>query len=283
MRWEELTGQDFAQAVKDTGLCIVPVGSLEYHGPHLPLVTDALNAHTVAVLAAEREPAVVFPPYYFGQLNCSRHFPGTVAIEQRLQSELLAAVCDEIGRNGFRKIVLHNGHGGNSHWLRYFAQCTLHERKPYSVYVTQWLAKADRKAEIKKICPTPGGHADEEETSITLATAPELVKLECVPAEPGKPLRRMKHLGGTFAGIWWYADYPEHYAGDARTATAEKGKKVLEIYVQALAEVVRAIKNDQTVPGLEREFFDRVDKVTKPTQPGTQHGKYYGAVGCVHR
>jgi creatinine amidohydrolase len=261
MQWEELSGQDLAQAAKDTGLCIVPVASMEYHGPHLPLATDALNAHAVAVAAAREEPAVVFPHYYFGQLNCSRHFPGSIAIDPDLHSRLLWALCDEIGRNGFRKIVLHNGHGGNTNWLKYVAQCALYERKPYSLYVTNWLADSSLHRQVHDICPSPGGHGDDVETSMTLAVAPHLVKMDRVPAQPELPRNRLKHLGETYAGIWWYAHYPEHYAGDARAATAEKGRKLLELYTQALVKVIRAIKADETVPALEKEFFDRVGGV----------------------
>lgn len=263
MQWEELTGQELAQAARETGLCIVPVGSMEYHGPHLPLDTDALNAHAVATLAANREPAVVFPKYYFGQLNCARHFPGNIAIDPDLLCKLLGALCDEIARNGFKKILLHNGHGGNQHWLHYFAQLSLHERKGYSLYVTNWLADSKRREEVKAVSNAPGGHGDEKETSMTLALAPHLVKMDRVPAEPELPRKRLAHLGETFTGIWWYANYPDHYAGDARGSTAEKGRKLLEIYVDALAKVVRAIKADQAVPSLEEEFFRRVDEVGK--------------------
>ena len=253
MQWEELTESDFRQAARDTGLCIVPIGSLEYHGQHLPLGTDAMNCHAIACLAAQREPAVVFPPYFYGQVNCARHYAGAVAVRPALHSELLAAVCDEIGRNGFRKILLHNGHGGNGHWLRYFVQCALYERKPYNLYLTDWLARPEVKKQVREICP-PGGHADEEETSICLALRPDLVKME--RAEAGPPLGRIKGLGA-YAATWWYADYPNHVAGDGRPATAETGKKLLEIYVGALADVIQRVKADQIVPGMEDEFFNR--------------------------
>lgn len=264
MRWEELTSADLDQAASDTGLCVVPVGSLEYHAPHLPLGTDAMAAHEVAVRAAQREPAVVFPAYFFGQVNCARHYSGAIAVNPKLHNEMLGALCDEIGRAGFKKILLHNGHGGNSWWLRYFAQCCLYERRPYCVYATQWLADPQLQAQVRKICTTGGGHADETETSMMLAIAPGLVKMDRVPPEPGMPQRRLKHLPGVYSGIWWYADYPTHYAGDARTASAEKGQKLMEIYVTGLADAIRQIKQDQTVPTLEKEFFDKCDGVARP-------------------
>ena len=81
MRWEEMTAGDFHKAVQRCkGVCVLPVSCLEKHGEHLPLGTDMLWGKALAEKAATMEPAVVFPPYYFGQINCGRHVPGTVAI-----------------------------------------------------------------------------------------------------------------------------------------------------------------------------------------------------------
>ncbi|HOX06895.1 MAG TPA: creatininase family protein [Planctomycetota bacterium] len=135
MRWEELTAPDFARAVRRTkGLCIVPVGVVEKHGDHLPLGTDYLYASAVAARAAELEPAVVFPPYYFGQIHEARHLPGTVALSSRLIVELLGEVCAEIARNGLKKIVLLNGHGGNRHLVP-FVKSALEAERDYAVYL----------------------------------------------------------------------------------------------------------------------------------------------------
>ena len=65
MQWENLTSPEFAKAVKETGVCVIAFGVVEKHGEHLPLGTDFLNGHKLACLAAEKEPAVVFPPFYY--------------------------------------------------------------------------------------------------------------------------------------------------------------------------------------------------------------------------
>ena len=134
MQWENLTSPDFATAVRETGVCILTFGVLERHSEHLPLGTDYLNGHKLACLAAAREPAVVFPPFYFGQIYEARCFPGTVTLKPTLLLELIFAVLDEIGRNGFKKIILLNAHGGNAHLLPFIAQASLAEQKPYTVY-----------------------------------------------------------------------------------------------------------------------------------------------------
>jgi creatinine amidohydrolase len=258
MQWEALTSTDFAAAVQQTGVCVLPLGVLERHSEHLPLGTDFLNAHRIACLAAEKEPAVVFPPFYFGQIYEARCFPGALTLRPTLLLELLQAVLDEIGRNGFRKIILFNGHGGNAHLLPFLAQSSLWEEKPYHLYLFQDALNEEREKAWQAIVETPlHGHACECETSITLANFPELVKMERVPPQPGEPRGRMSHLKGNYSGIWWYADYPEHYAGDARSASAEKGRALRQLLVDSLAEFIAAVKADQAVEALEKEFFSR--------------------------
>ena len=106
MQWEQLTADEFRVAARETGVCVIALGVLEKHATHLPLGTDYLNAHRIACLAAEKEPAVVFPPFYFGQIYEALCFPGAVALKPTLLVELLQSVFDEIGRNGFAKIVV---------------------------------------------------------------------------------------------------------------------------------------------------------------------------------
>jgi creatinine amidohydrolase len=85
--------------------------------------------------------------------------------------------------------------------------------------------------------------------------------MEQVPDVPGKPLGRLGHLPPTFTGSWWYADYPEHYAGDAGSASEEKGEALMRWQVDTLAAYIAAVKSDQTVPALEAEFFERMAAV----------------------
>jgi creatinine amidohydrolase len=261
MQWENLTSPDFAAAVRETGVCILTFGVLERHSDHLPLGTDYLNGHKLASLAAEREPAVVFPPFYFGQIYEARCFPGTVTLKPTLLLELIFAVLDEIGRNGFKKIILLNAHGGNAHLLPFIAQASLAEQKPYTLYYYQnSISPEDHEAWQRIVETELHGHACECETSTSLANHPELVHMERVPAEPGLPLHRI-NIPGAYSGIWWYGDYPEHYAGDARSATAEKGEKLQELALDGLTRFIKAVKEDTVTPELEREFFEREAKI----------------------
>ncbi len=262
MQWEHLTATDFAAAARGTGVCVIALGVLEKHSEHLPLGTDYLTGHRVACLAAEREPAVVFPPFYFGQIYEARCFPGAVTLKPTLLVELIQGVLDEIGRNGFKKIILYNAHGGNTHLLSFLAQCSLWEEKPYALYIPRHSLTAEGEKAWEAIRTTDfGGHACEFETSEVLGTYPELVKMDRVPSEPALPLARMKNLPPTFTGIGWYADYPDHYAGDARTASEEKGRMLVGLLADSLAQYIAAVKRDDVVPALNAEFFRRAAEV----------------------
>jgi creatinine amidohydrolase len=261
MQWENLTSPDFARAVKDTGVCVLALGVLERHSEHLPLGTDFLNGHKIACLAAEIEPAVVFPPFYFGQIYEARCFPGTVTLKPTLLLEFLFSVLDEIGRNGFKKIILSNAHGGNTHLLHFIAQSSLAEQKPYTIYFHHRDLDEEGERAWREIVETElHGHACECETSISLANHAHLVHMDRVDHET-KPLGRLSHIPGAYSGIWWYANYPEHYAGDARPATIEKGEKLRELQVNALAKFIKAVKEDTVTQELEKEFFKREAKL----------------------
>jgi len=264
MQWEQLTAPDFAKAVRETGVCVIAMGVVERHSEHLPLGTDYLVGHAIICRAAEKEPAVAFPPFYFGQIYEGRCFPGTVTLKPTLLLELIQGVFDEIGRNGFKKIVVYNAHGGNNHLLALLAQCSLWEEKPYSFYIPLRRMTPEGEAEWEVVRDTSfGGHGCERETSLVLGTYPELVKMDRVPEEPAMPLERMKDLPPTYNGIWWYSDYPEHYAGDARTATEEKGELLVRLESDYLAQYIAAVKADQVVPTLSQEFFQRVRQIGK--------------------
>jgi creatinine amidohydrolase len=169
-KWEELTAGDFREAIATAqGTCLLPFGILEKHGPHLPLGTDLLNVRYVSEHAAQQEYVIIFPQYYAGQIFEARHEPGTIAYSADLQMKLLQETTDEMARNGCKKVVIVNGHGGNENLLPYFAQSQLAKPHDYVVYV-QWGHEATKKIGGEK--NGPDWHAGETETSNMLATNP---------------------------------------------------------------------------------------------------------------
>lgn len=255
VKWEELTGPDFVAAIqKSQGVCLLPIGILEKHGPHLPIGNDLINVRYTSLHAAEQEYAVVFPEYYFGQIFEARHEPGTVAYSARLQFELLGETADEMARNGCKKVLIVNGHGGNVHLLPFFAQAQLASPRHYVVYIYQpHLEVPGRPALRDKV----DSHAGESETSHTMIARPDLVHQDRAKNESGADLNRVHLPPGVYTAIWWYAKFPEHYAGDGSLATRELGEFDMKTAVREVADVIRAVKADEDSPRLQKEFFEK--------------------------
>src|SRR5206468_11309675 len=105
-RWDELVASDWPKALASSSkTCILPIGILEKHGPHAPIGSDLIHVREWSARATKKEYAVVFPDYFYGQIYEARHQPGTFALPPRLVLEMLESTCEEIGRNGFKKIV----------------------------------------------------------------------------------------------------------------------------------------------------------------------------------
>ena len=253
VQWEELTAGDFQQAIqKAQGTCVLPFGIVEKHGPHLPLGTDLINVRYAALHGAGQEYAVVFPEYYFGQIFEARHAPGTVAYSARLQLELLQETTDEMARNGCKKILIVNGHGGNNHLLPYFAQAQLASPHDYVVYVFSRGAYPPGRPAMKT---KTDGHAGESETSHTLISRPDLVHMDRAGSESGADRNRLDLPAGVYTGIWWYAKFPDHYAGDGTAATTALGEFDMKAWAAGVANAIRSVKADRASQRLQDEFF----------------------------
>ena len=265
MRWDELSSDRFAEAVVQCErTCVIALGVIERHGPHMPLGTDMLNGLHLCELAAKREPVIIFPPWFLGQIYEAKCFPGTITIPAKMLLELTQQMFDEIARNGLIKIIAYIAHGGNINFARFLAQCQLSEERPYQVYAYNYSAgftDEERAAWQAALTTTGGGHAGESETSVLMAHRPELIDADAIGSQIGERLGRMDHVKAGLNGFWWYADYPEHIAGDPRPASAQTGGKLLEIQAAAMARFIRAVKDDTVTPALAEEFFARERKL----------------------
>ena len=263
VRWDELTAADWPKALEKSGrTAILPIGILEKHGPHGPIGSDLIQVREIAARATKSEYAVVFPDYFYGQIYEARHQPGTFALPSRLIWELLDATCEEIARNGFNKILIVNGHGVNPNFLRFFIQSQLERRREYAVYLLEPgpdPAFTETVNKMRKSDPAGDQHAGERETSTLLYLRQELVKMDHAADESGANQHRLP-LPELYTGIWWYAGYPNHYAGEGAKATRELGQLLTEQRVQTLIKALRTVKADVRTLQLQKEFFDRVLK-----------------------
>jgi creatinine amidohydrolase len=263
MRWEELNSDLFPQTVETVqGVCLLPFGCLERHAHHLPLGTDLYIARELCRRAAELEPAIIFPDFLFTQILEARHYPGAIGIDGQLILTLMDNLCREIARNGLKKIVIVNAHGGNINLLHFFAQIQLESPRDYVVYVAEPRLSPEDESRLKTLWQSDvDGHAGEQETSAILCIRPDLVHREALrDDQEGLPLKRLQTLrdASVSTGIWWYADHPTHYCGTGQPATTEKGEQMLAAYARALAKAIRAIKADQVSSQLQAEFFAAV-------------------------
>jgi creatinine amidohydrolase len=256
---EELTSPQFAEAVAlSGGVCVIPLGIIEKHSRHLPLGTDLFEARAAVITAAKKEYAVVFPPYYTGQIFEAKHQPGTIAYSNELMWQMLEETCNELSRNGLKKIILFNGHGGSTYFLDFFCQSQLASRKDYIVVLFQPGADQSLDKEIDALKTARlDGHAGEEETAMMSFIRPDLVHADALGEESGADLQRLADMPHGFTGIHWYARFPNHYAGDLAQPNVKLGELLIEKDAAQLAELIRYLKNNNTIEQLQEEFFDR--------------------------
>ena len=258
-KMEDLTSPKFAKAVDQAGgVCVIPLGIIEKHGPALPLGTDLYEAREVAFHAAEKEYAVVFPPYFVGQIFEARHQPGAMAYSNELMWKMLEETCKELSRNGLKKIILLNGHGGNTNFLQYFCQSQLAKQQDYIVVMFRPGDNPVNAAEIKSLKKAKlDGHAGEEETSMMYYINPAFVDQEALKNETGLDQDRLSKLPFGYTGIWWYAKYPNHFASDINTPNKRLGELLISSDAGQLAELIKFLKKDNSIQQLQEEFFKK--------------------------
>jgi len=268
VKWGELTAPDFIKAAeKSGGVCLIPIGVFEKHGPHLPLGTDLIDVREVALRAAKKEYALVFPEYYFSQILEAKHQPGTIAYSPKLIWDILQETCDEISRNGIKKIILVNGHGGNNNFLPFFGLAQLEKQRDYCVVLFKPQTSPEVAEKVSKLKESKnGGHAGETETSTMQVSRPDLVHKDRAKDQSGEDLARLKHIPTNYTGIFWYAQYPNHYAGDGSYAKPELGELLINAKVDQLVDLIKILKKDDTILSLQKQFYNESKNPLKTKQ-----------------
>jgi len=262
IKFEELTSPDFIKAVENSGgTCIIPMGIMEKHGPHLPLGTDLIVVRELALRAAGKEYSVVFPEFFAGQIFEARHQPGTISYSHDLMWNLLDETCRELSRNGMKKIILVNGHGGNSSFLPYFCQAQLAEEKDYCVLLfdpDEDPSVMESVEALREI--SDDGHAGDLETGMMQVARPDLVHEELAGEQSGADQKRLDEIPHAYTGIWWYARYPNHYAGDASIPSKAAAELLIEHRADLLADLVRVLKQNDDVMELQNRFYREAEQ-----------------------
>lgn len=231
---EEMTSAEFVQAVKRTDTVIVPMGTLEQHGPHLPLGTDVAIPIEIAKRVAERKTVLVAPPIYYGNSTIMDEMEGVISITPETLSCLALDLSKSFSKKGLRKIVFLNGHGDNTCVLRFIGHRARIESGALIVLIDWWTIASE---EISKICESEIYHADEGETSMMLACRPKCVKMEKATKDFFRRNLLMKMTDGKPKNMpLVFLPFQKAYTttgtvGDATKASVGKGEKILEAVV----------------------------------------------------
>ena len=251
-KFDELTWQEVNQAVAMGKIPIIPTGSVEQHGPHLPLKVDHLCSTAVATEAARLCPelSLVLPPVTYGYVHHVMDFPGTINIHFEHFIQFVLDITKSLAYHGFKKMVLVNGHGSNHNLVDMVARRTILETDASCVFCSWWdLLKVDpdfSKQWRESVFPGGCGHAGELETSMLLYLAPECVRKDKIKSEIPKTNQReskflwMDLFGSSPLGlIEWTSQYTDSgVIGESEKGTAEKGKIVFEEASRNLAAFI---------------------------------------------
>jgi creatinine amidohydrolase len=232
--WEELSLPEFEAARAELRTVLLPVGSLEEHGPHLPLGTDTFHAQEVARRVAALRPVVVAPPVFYGMCRSTREHPGTVSISGDTLRSLIKDLGREFYRQGLRRLIILSGHAGGTHLsaLIEAAETLLEECADLRLAVVNILELLrEVLADKPHLVKTRGdSHAGEVETAVMLAAYPKLVK-GTAPAEwPSFPKYELVRDKRRYwpGGVW----------GDPGAAGAAQGEEILTAEARRLVQLI---------------------------------------------
>jgi len=249
MRWEELSVPDIDRLDRDRTVVILPVGSVEQHGRHMPVGTDTILAHSVALEAAGRlkNRVAVLPPPWYGFSAHHMRFPGTVTLRAETMMALVEDIAASVIAHGFRRLLILNGHGGNNGVIDVLASKLGHRfyGKARIASLTYFQLASRAIAELRESRPGGMGHACEFETAMMQHVRPDLVAIERAAVtypDPGSPYLTTDLLGSS--AIRTYHDFGDlsesGTLGDPSLATPEKG---LRFHDAVVGELVRFIED----------------------------------------
>ena len=233
---EYMTMPEFEAGLSKTRIVLIPFGSVEEHGPHLPLSTDTIEAYQVCIKASERRPLFVAPPVHYGNCRSTSCHPGTISVTTATLKALFMDIVQSLRSHGLQTFIAISGHAGGAHCaaLQEAGEELIKRYDDISVaVVTEFLLARDLG---RSLIETPGDcHAGEIETSRIMHSNPALVKGTApaeYPAFPTGMLVRDKRRCWP-GGVW----------GDPGKATAEKGARIEELVVDGLLQLIDNIED----------------------------------------
>jgi creatinine amidohydrolase len=249
LRLEALTHTEIADLDQDHTVVVMPAGSIEQHGPHLPLDTDTFLCSQVAWAAAELAhggPVLVTPTLCFGSSEHHMSFAGTLTLSQATFGDSVRELCASAARHGFTRQLVVNGHGGNSALLAAAVQdVPMHGSRVATV--DYWTLAADVAGQIRESPPGGMGHACEFETSLMLYLRPESVRTDAIQREIVATRFGRESFDllrkGILSARWRTDDLSRSgVMGAPDVASAEKGQRFFEACAEGLAAIIEDMR-----------------------------------------
>jgi len=242
MIFQEMKWPEIKEGMKKDTIVILPIGSTEQHGYHLPVYTDICIPYYIAIKAAERTGSLVLPPINYGYTEYAVDFPGTVSVKTQTFLNYIFDICHSLSRSGFKKIVLMNGHGGNSDLVRAVVNMVTEKTDALCVSFSYFdlikdVAKEFRTSEF----PWGNCHAGDFETDIMLYLDPEHVDMSKAVKEMDVISTKYTWIdlvgsGPVYALERWSKVTKSGVVGDPTKSTKETGKKLSEAAIERVAE-----------------------------------------------
>jgi creatinine amidohydrolase len=240
-------------------VAMIPLGSIESHGPHLPLGCDPIKTDNLVKEVLKLETVATLPTLSYSYVASARVLPGAIHIKSAILMDYVECICDEVHRNGFNKVILLHGHGGNTSLHTMFCNRMLEKEKPYAVYSLS--AQGDAWEKMVELTEAKhNGHACEWETSIFSVARPELVRMELL-GDKTYPKQASADVGAALTQVDYISRYPEMVVGTPQLATREKGEKFLSLASASVAEHIRKIKKDTKTLETIASYIRRANSV----------------------
>lgn len=258
-KWGDLSTTDFAKLPKENTLAVLPIGSMEQHGPHLPVATDGLivGAIVAGVMDELKDVDCVFlPTVWCSKSNEHVSYPGTIYLSRDTFCALIEDIAASVARSGFRKLVLANFHGGNTDIVSVLLRDIRQKTGLMTFAVDALKMHSSLPEEVQPWTVSPGAfeiHGGHGETSVILGHYPELMvgrNLKGLGSDMqrGKTAAAFGHFdhlipeGGPVTVGWLTTDLTEDgVVGNPSTANAEDGKRRLAAQVHLVCAVMKEI------------------------------------------
>ncbi|AXC50520.1 creatininase family protein [Paracoccus suum] len=244
VEWQNLPASEIRKiAARDGSLAILPIGSLEQHGPHLPVITDTASASAVSIaaarLVADEVPVAVLPGLWLGMSEHHLPFGGTISVDYATMHAMLDSIARSLVSGGFKRLLIVNGHGGNIDPLAVAVRELAVKHNLPMVASLPWRMAPTEIGQILETAPG-AGHACEGESSVMLAIMPTKVRSENFAAAiTNNPNDHALPGSATRFYSFWERRPGTGTLGDPRPATAEKGEAILAAQAKALAGLIR--------------------------------------------